>query len=713
MKKEQIKSLLLRWRDQTVPAASALVSEMFKSVDRVLLEYADKAESGEVQVQFFEGQREIWLKQDQVASQFHDTLHHEFFNFTRQSSPHKGSGEEALSLVSKDDFERSLALQTIADEAVGDNPALYFALSHRLGVISGGKPLALHLLPAGPHQLASVFERAASQFNVERPVQLALYTLFEREVVAKSTGWHEQLNELLIKTGILPNLRYEAQGRGSAKATGTGTESAKKEDRKSEAAPGEGELGDEVLSRIRELLSAQRARRAAARGTTPRAEPAHPAPPSVVVETIDRTPAAEMPESAVLQRGAQRAPVSPGLLERIKGALTSQREQIKQSVGPNRLSLVDEDAIDIVGMLFEVMLNDKRLSNTVKALLSHLHTPFLKVAIRDRAFLDQTGHPARRLFDQLVEAGSRWVDERDLSTGLYPTLQSTVERISRAKEHPVQLFQELEDRLAAETSRLEERQRIREARTVQSEKGMARLEEAREAAMRAARGLFEIDGAPNLFQSFVTGPWTDFLTLVYLRSAGNTDSGAWRGAVVLGERLRAFTEGLLSEVLPTASDVRQLRAEMNRRLGGLIPQYQGDIDRLFDLLEGRPAEAEPAAAVTRPAPRGTAKPERPEPIELSAKGEDLVEQLAELPPGTWIVFHGENDTDQVVKLSWYNAKTERFLFVDQSGAKASAMRLRELAAAVDSETAHILHATGSSYVESSLKRAMKALEQRG
>jgi hypothetical protein len=76
------------------------------------------------------------------------------------------------------------------------------------------------------------------------------------------------------------------------------------------------------------------------------------------------------------------------------------------------------------------------------------------------------------------------------------------------------------------------------------------------------------------------------------------------------------------------------------------------------------------------------------------------------------MFHGDNDSDQVVKLSWYNAKTERFLFVDQSGAKASAMRLRELADAVDKERAHILHATGSSYVESSLKRAIKALEDR-
>ena len=84
--------MLLAWRDRTVPTAGALVADLFKSADRVLLEYADKAESNAVQARFFEGQRELWLKQDQVVSQFHDALFHELFQFTRPAKREGGPG---------------------------------------------------------------------------------------------------------------------------------------------------------------------------------------------------------------------------------------------------------------------------------------------------------------------------------------------------------------------------------------------------------------------------------------------------------------------------------------------------------------------------------------------------------------------------------------------------------------------------------------------
>jgi hypothetical protein len=763
VKKEQIRNLLLRWRDQITPAASGMVTEMFKSVDRVLLEYADKAESNKVQVQFFEGQREIWLKQDQVTSQFHDTLHHELFNFTRMQKQRDAPGDSALSLVSKDDFERSLALQTISNQAVKSSHELYFALAQRLGVIAGGRPIPLKNLPAGPHQLAGVFERAASQLNVERPVLLALFTLFEREVMRKSTSWHEDLNEQLKQEGILPNLKYQArknphksppagstestaedgpnlddmghaQPTGAAPAAHPSTGAVQPQNPGTAGMPlgnlpqgepnqpqgtgpgGEVELGDQILGRIRELLSTHRALEAAAKGVPPRPQPAHPAPTQAVLDVIDSPlvqEAGALPETGVREPDVRRVSVTQGLLDRVRSALSLQRSQVKEKVGRDRLSVLDEDAIDIVGMLFEVMLNDKRLSNTVKALLSHLHTPYLKLAVRDRAFLDHREHPARRLFDEMVEAGSRWVDEKDLGTGIYRKLQWSVERIVRAKEHPVQLFQELEDVLAKEAKKLAERQTAREARTVESEKGQARLEEARITATEACHKLHEIEQAPGVFHMFVSGPWTDYLTLLYLRSNGNIDTGSWRGALVLAERLRSFVTELLSGRPPSKPDLKRLKDEIGRRLGELIPQYQVEVDRLFELFSGtlQPAEGQAAAA---PASK-KAQTAQPEPtVELSPNGELLTAQLPELPPGTWVVFHdkGESDVDVVVKLSWYNSKTERFLFVDQTGAKALAMPLRELADAIDHERAHVLHASGTSYVESSLKRAMEALEKR-
>jgi hypothetical protein len=750
VKKEQIKSMLLAWRDRTVPTAGALVADLFKSADRVLLEYADKAESNAVQAKFFEGQRELWLKQDQVVSQFHDVLFHELFQFTRPAKREGAPGEDALKLVSKDAFERSLALQTISDQALKRNHELYYALSQRLGVVTHGRAIPLTELPAGPHQLAAVFERCTQILNVEREVLLALFTLFEREVLRNSPPWHEELNESLRDGGILPNLKYAVtrqpgQASPAAQAGGEGAAEA------AEAAPGAAdsspavarahggaagaqppraaagydqppaggygqpaagggmELGDEILGRIRELLSAHRARQGAARGVPLRPEPAQPAPTASVMAAIDSPAVQEvavLPETGVLESGARQVTVSSSLLDKVRGALSLQRAQIKEKVGRDKLSHFDEDTIDIVGMLFEVMLNDKRLGNTVKALLSHLHTPYLKLAVRDRAFLEHREHPARRLFDQMVEAGTRWVDERDLTQGLYPQLQSVVERIVRAKDHPVQLFQELEDKLSKEIKQLSEKQKTREARTLETEKGKARLEEARAEASRTTLKLLEVAQAPARYQAFITGPWTDYLTLLYLRNNGSTDTGMWRGAMVLGERMRAFIDGLATGARPSGGDLKSLRDELGRRLGELIPQYQTEVERLFEVFSG---DYEPAAGQAAPAAAAaTAAPE----IELTPNGEKLMARLPQLPPGTWVVFHEHGEADHVVKLSWFNSKTQRFLFVDQTGAKALAMPLRELADCIDRERAHVLHASGTSYVESSLRRAMQALEKR-
>ena len=61
--------------------------------------------------------------------------------------------------------------------------------------------------------------------------------------------------------------------------------------------------------------------------------------------------------------------------------------------------------IDLVGMLFDFILDDDNLPDTCKTTLSHLHTPYLKVALQDKALFTQHHHPARRLLNAMAQAG--------------------------------------------------------------------------------------------------------------------------------------------------------------------------------------------------------------------------------------------------------------------------------------------------------------------
>lgn len=773
LNKEKIKQIMLAWRDQTSIAADALMENLFEHADYVLLEYASKAENNNIQAKFSEGQRELWLKKDQLASFFHDNLSRDLFQFMRPAQRSDAPGSETLSLVSKDSYERSLALQTISDQAVKKNQELYYALSQRLGVVTGGRATPFEEIPAGPHQLAAVFESAVQVLAVERQVLLALYTLFEREVIRESPSWHEELNEAFRNCGILPNLKYEVKrdaskerpadtqpkkedikpkgqsprhpgdhrteyalpkyqgaasnsGQGNhgrnaapapaaAAAQSTGTNSVAEpeyDNYGNKIAPGGAggrkELGDQLLGRIQELLTARRLRQSSARGAATRPDPVNPAPATTVVATIDSPQVQQsvsLPDTGVLQAGVRHVVVPRVLLEKLRLALATQREKIKQTVGDRELSYFDEDTIDIVGMLFEVMLQDNRLNNTVKALLSHLHTPYLKLAVRDRAFLKRIDHPARRLFDNMIEAGSRWVDERDLTRGIYPKLQRVVDAIMKAGSEPLQLLRKLDTELLDEIKRRSKRQQAREVRTLEAEKGKARLDEAREAVGKVAQSFLATTGAPARYQTFIEGPWTDYLTLLYLRSNGDTDSGIWLSALRLCGRLRAFVDGVTSGTRPSSGDLTALRSELEQRLGDAIPHHEAKVQQLFELFS---TDHEVTILAPTQAP-----PESPPPVKvkLSSGGKDLLKRLPQLPPGSWVVFHSRNSADQVVKLSWFNPKTKRFLFVDQVGAKALVVPLQKLADQIDRERAHVLHATDTSYVESSLKRALSNLER--
>ena len=171
-------------------------------------------------------------------------------------------------------------------------------------------------------------------------------------------------------------------------------------------------------------------------------------------------------------------------------------------------------------------------------------------------------------------------------------------------------------------------------------------------------------------------------------------------------RLRTFVDGLAKGITPKEDDLKALLNELSQRLGDAIPHYQEKVKQLFELFSN-----DYEVTIVAPSP-ATPPPPRSTKVRLSSGGKELLKRLPKLPPGSWVVFHSYDGADQVVKLSWFNRKTERFLFVDQAGAKALVVPLQKLAYQIDREDAHVLHATGTSYVESSLERALNALETR-
>ena len=83
------------------------------------------------------------------------------------------------------------------------------------------------------------------------------------------------------------------------------------------------------------------------------------------------------------------------------------------SEGKEQFSQVDADVINLVSMLFDFILEDRQLPSIMKALLSRLQIPILKVALLDRSFFNRGGHPARKLLNELAMAAIGWNEKAE------------------------------------------------------------------------------------------------------------------------------------------------------------------------------------------------------------------------------------------------------------------------------------------------------------
>lgn len=73
----------------------------------------------------------------------------------------------------------------------------------------------------------------------------------------------------------------------------------------------------------------------------------------------------------------------------------------------------ERQAVELVSRLFEAMIADSRVPQDLHALISRLHGPAMRLAMRDRTLLDHTRHPLWRFINQMVFAAEMTPDASD------------------------------------------------------------------------------------------------------------------------------------------------------------------------------------------------------------------------------------------------------------------------------------------------------------
>lgn len=193
-------------------AAQQLMQHMrvlFDNADKTLFEMADKARSNAEQSLFFEAMRDLRLKRKNIERGFLYRLFDAFIALTQSSANEptllgKGLSPNAFSLLGND-FARAQAVNSMVSKVLTRDHLALCHLSTRFNTLSWIR-LDEHSNPLGPAMLCEYFLQAERDQGVDIKVKLITLQLFEHYLLRHTGQLYANVNQLLIATGVLPNL---------------------------------------------------------------------------------------------------------------------------------------------------------------------------------------------------------------------------------------------------------------------------------------------------------------------------------------------------------------------------------------------------------------------------------------------------------------------------------------------------------------------------
>jgi len=398
-------------------------------------------------------------------------------------------------------------------------------------------------------------------------------------------------------------------------------------------------------------------------------------------------------------------------------------QQMKKHLGDDK-SIAEEDAriIDLVGMIFEYMLGDEQLPDAVKAVLSYLHTPYLKVAFLERKLFEKPEHSSRQLLDCLADAGMRWVNtDGDSQFKVFPKIKSIIRRVLTDFQNDTSLFDELLLEMREFNQKVARSVEMMEKRAREKAEGEDRLRAVKRRVLQEVRRNMDGHELPAHIIVLLLHPWSDYLTFALLRYG--EDSSQWlEGVDTISEiiwsvqektdinernRLAFVQESLLQRVRSGLETIAHDQVKSNKLLEALSKSQMLVLQNLI---------AEPASQEQRAQMEAEVSADLDEVVidaaSLSTDEISILDTLSHVPVGTWLEFdHLQDSSDKVrLRIAWFNQQTSNFMLVDRGGKKIAMKSSLEIAQMILASQARILVESGKPFFERALESILTRLK---
>jgi hypothetical protein len=626
-----------------------------------------------------------------VVMRYRELVARNFDDF--MGRPRLSHGALALGLVGEDELGFPLAGQRLAESIGRRYQTPLETLDARFETLAqalGGPTLTN---PVGAIRLAGAFVRTFHDCEISDTLQPLLFRQYEQELAKVLGGLYGRLNSELAARGFHAGRRTDPTPRPAvappvAQAqTPAPTPTAPVRERAStpQANPGIDlfRISAEARvqhQRLRDLLHAWRGEQQASGGlaTGNRRELlAHEL--GTVAALVQR----DNPKAFELALSGQG-----GLNDAIRKHLFEGARSLGLDPDHTCLGEHEQDAIDMVGLMFESLLETHALVGQARALFARLVMSYVRVALNDENLFVRPDHPARRLLDALAlscesnDGGSP--QEREL----LERARATVSRVVAEYNEDLAVFElatsELEDLLQQQRRRAE----IVERRSAETVHGRERLLQARLQAASALAQRIAARPLTPVTAQFLEQHWQHHLVQALLR------------------------EGQASErcmhVLALADELVAVDEAAARGEGGSVAErVLGLHAALVECLSSSGLDDQVAGEWMAGLARAMAFPDVPRDVrplpampQLSDDSDDtrllsvvgghaaldfdpvVAQRIAALPQGSWMRLVDENGEEGSVKVAWTSPLTSRLLLVNRRGLRKLVASPQQLAALV-------------------------------
>lgn len=593
----------------------------------------------------------------------------------------EGKVEVVLSLVEDEDLQQQLADEQLIDNLGRLHAQALAALDARMAALAARASLPGGDNPAGPKALAKAMRDGMRGSDLSPNVGIALLKFFERELGEALRDVYARMNERLAAAGILPSLEAPApKPKPKPEADATAPRGVTDIGEPTNMGGNDAAFFNSLVGLLqgwRQRIGGQDRNRPMSGGL------GVPMPSSDVMSVLHRMQ--KQPPAGLVQ-AVDDGGVS--LADQIRRELLSAAQRLGMASDDTSLAAADEDAVDLVGMLFDVLMDERDFEPETRRRIGRLLVPYVRVAVKDRRLFLYKGHPARRLLNAVAEACEGNHGDGLQEKQLLEQVDGVVDRVVAEYNEDLAIFETLEQELRGYMDQHRKRMELAEKRATEAQRGRERLEQAREVAATDVvthRGGREL---PPALGEFLSHYVTHHLTQVVLRdgqaSPRYADAlRAMMGLLVsfdhaeLGAPPLPLDRDALSSILESSGCVGHAAEETLAALHHTLARIaEGDATAEQQTLPTPPPMPAPPAPVAEPLL--AAVTQGPE-LDFDA---EMAERIRALDIGTWVQLTSENGRSEPAKVSWVSPISGRLLFVNRRGIRVLVASAEELAAMV-------------------------------